>query len=585
MSMQPDNFLYFICLFTFALGGACYLFFTFRRSWIIWGNILMFLFCAIRISTEYAIHQIESYQVAVQVAAFHSIVITTVSYISWVCTYAYIRPLRQWRYEDLFHRIGATLLLFIYCLHMYPLSQRIVYHLLPEKIDGHWVFFTSIESQWLTFIYTVSIVFSIFMIFLFISDIVRTRKKIFFKSILLLSFLVIPSFLVYLFHSKSINTDYQIPNIGITYLIHTTIISWFCSDYRLFQNSFNNTTNDILNSIADLTVFTDLQLRTLFTNQSFTQYFGVEKHTIVELLLPYCTLNREQLNQELAQLIAKESLEKELTFNIHNQQYYFSIQAQAFYQMNQHLGYIFIMHNLTLLRKKERLLDRANQTKDRLFAIIGHDLRNPILSFRNIAGKVRYLLQQKDYTTLDLVSSEVEKQARILSHLTDNLLKWILRQKNILTYQPTAVSLLPIVSIVNNIFEEAAKEKGITINTSIPSDLEIYADYNTLSTIIRNLVDNAIKYSPVGSEINITALTTPDTTQLEIKDNGIGIPSDKLSDLFSLDAHKSTIGTAGEKGTGLGLYLIKELVELNKGQIKVKSQLTLGTTFQLIFPL
>lgn len=239
---------------------------------------------------------------------------------------------------------------------------------------------------------------------------------------------------------------------------------------------------------------------------------------------------------------------------------------------------------LDTIKAQKEELEQLNLTKDRIFAIIGHDMRRPVLAFRGIGKKINYLLKKQDYATLIRLGNEIEQEALALNQLTDNLLTWAILQKNMLSYRPQSVKIANIVSEISALFENTAKEKGIAISLSIPSQITAYADVNALYIIVRNLLGNAIKYTSKGDKVNITAKAHPQYTQLQITDTGVGIPQEKLKSIFRLQKDKSTVGTQGEKGTGLGLHLIHELVKLNSGRIKVNSKLEKGTTFKISLP-
>lgn len=141
-------------------------------------------------------------------------------------------------------------------------------------------------------------------------------------------------------------------------------------------------------------------------------------------------------------------------------------------------------------------LQQLNETKDRLFAIIGHDLRKPAIAFRGITKKVNYLLRKKDFTTLERLGAEIEQDAAGLSQLTENLLNWALTQRDVMPYQPTQLKLLPLLEDTAAPFQTALQNKHLDLEWAIPEDTVIFSDTNALSTIVRNLLDNAIKFTP-----------------------------------------------------------------------------------------
>ena len=165
----------------------------------------------------------------------------------------------------------------------------------------------------------------------------------------------------------------------------------------------------------------------------------------------------------------------------------------------------------------------------------------------------------------------------------DNLLNWALSQQGVLPYHPKPISIQQAGENIFNMFENNAKAKSITLNLQIEKHQRVFADEASLNTILRNLVSNAIKFTPEGGTVTLSTETKGDKIFININDTGTGISGEKLSKLFSLEK-VSNKGTFGEKGTGLGLTLVKELTELNKGSINVNSLLGKGSNFTLSLP-
>ncbi|MEM1328313.1 MAG: HAMP domain-containing sensor histidine kinase [Bacteroidota bacterium] len=233
------------------------------------------------------------------------------------------------------------------------------------------------------------------------------------------------------------------------------------------------------------------------------------------------------------------------------------------------MGYTFLLTDLTDIRQKENQLAELNATKDRLFAIIGHDLCKPSLAFRGIGKKVDYLLKKEDYSTLSQLTISLEKAAFSLNNLLDNLLNWALQQRNVLPYRPQPINVKAATAEIEQYFREVAATKDIQLAFDISEQTQVFADPNAFTTIVRNLVDNAVKFTPEHGEIKVTDEVQAKQVVLKVEDSGVGIALTELKDLFSLSGKKSRKGTQGEIGTGLGLTLVRELVRLNRDVIPI----------------
>lgn len=239
---------------------------------------------------------------------------------------------------------------------------------------------------------------------------------------------------------------------------------------------------------------------------------------------------------------------------------------------------------------KERLstqnlqLQQLNTTKDKFFGIIAHDIRSPIAALDGVGDQMNYYLKKEDKGKLERLAGRVDVTAKRLSSLLDNLLNWALLQQGVIPYHPRPIKVRELASQTMEMFENNAESKSIACNINIDKDLEVFGDESAMSTILRNLVSNAIKFTPHGGSVSISTEVKQDKVFIKINDTGTGISAEKISKLFTLDK-KSERGTAGEKGTGLGLTLVKELAELNRGSIQVTSHKDKGSSFIIALPL
>ncbi len=243
-----------------------------------------------------------------------------------------------------------------------------------------------------------------------------------------------------------------------------------------------------------------------------------------------------------------------------------------------------VLRRTETIRQQTEKLKEQDAVKSRIFAIVGHDLRKPAIAFRGITKKINYLIKKQDFDRIQGLGKNLEDNANALSKLTDNLLNWALTQRDVMPYQPREIQVLEIAEGVKEFFGAMLDDKQLQLRIEVPEYIYAYADQNALNTIIRNLVDNAIKYTPKEGTITIGAEAEEKFIKLFVKDTGVGIPSEKIQSIFELQKNKSEQGTQGEKGTGLGLHLVNELVRLNQGKIEVESTMHKGTMFLIYLP-
>ncbi len=226
-----------------------------------------------------------------------------------------------------------------------------------------------------------------------------------------------------------------------------------------------------------------------------------------------------------------------------------------------------------------------NQVKDKFFALVAHDLRTPLLSLGSVAKKVNYLLQRNRPEEVLLLGDSIELAVTAAHKLLDNLLGWAMVKVGQFPNHPSATPVMATIVDIFELFQIAAKTKGIKLNVD-PSarDKLVWCDSNAFSTILRNLIDNAIKYSPHGGKVEIRCRLLAGEVAIQVKDDGAGIPPAKLENIFTLSGNKGNDGTSKEKGTGLGLVLCHELATMNKGTIRVSSKVGEGAEFEIVLP-
>ncbi len=237
-----------------------------------------------------------------------------------------------------------------------------------------------------------------------------------------------------------------------------------------------------------------------------------------------------------------------------------------------------------LVDTNQRLIE-LNSTKDKFFSIIAHDIRNPLVSFKGLTELLTK--NYNDFTEEERLKfiHSMKNSAKHLYNLFENLLEWSRIQTNRTKFSPAPFNVNPIIEQVVTLMELSAQSKKIKVVNDLPKkDIEAFGDKQMFATILRNLVTNAIKFTPGNGEITISTIPGEEYVELSVKDNGVGIPNEDQSKLFRIDQHISKPGTKDEKGTGLGLILCKELVEKNSGQIWLESEEKKGSSFYFTFP-
>lgn len=229
---------------------------------------------------------------------------------------------------------------------------------------------------------------------------------------------------------------------------------------------------------------------------------------------------------------------------------------------------------------KNELLQAINAEKDKFFSIIAHDLRGPLSAFVAATQIITEEVQNMSIDEIREITNSMKSSATNIYSLLENLLEWSRLRRGGLDFVPVKLGLKSKVTSSVEVLYETAAKKDISIEISISEDLFISADNHMFEAIIRNLVSNAIKFTPEGGKIRIEAgIKEGHFAEVKIIDQGIGMSAELTRKLFQIDEKTSRPGTAGEPSTGLGLLLCKEFIEKNGGSISVESEVGKGSTF------
>jgi signal transduction histidine kinase len=236
------------------------------------------------------------------------------------------------------------------------------------------------------------------------------------------------------------------------------------------------------------------------------------------------------------------------------------------------------------LRQANEQLQELNASKDTFFSIIAHDLRGPLSSLHELTQHIEenldnYVLEElKELIVLQKASSET------LYKLLENLLTWSRVQRGVMPYQPQPINIRWFVARNIDLLTLHATKKRITLKNTVEDEVFVFADFNMVDTIIRNLVSNAIKFTEPGGAVTVSAQHHERFLEIAVADTGIGIEEEYLPTMFRIDTRYKRMGTADEEGSGLGLILCKEFVDKHHCGIWVESVVGKGTTFRFTLP-
>jgi signal transduction histidine kinase len=231
--------------------------------------------------------------------------------------------------------------------------------------------------------------------------------------------------------------------------------------------------------------------------------------------------------------------------------------------------------------KSRKTLKQTNKTKDLLFSIIGHDLRGAMGNIKQIAG----FIQSKDFHDREKFIAMLEQPTTASYNLLEDLLAWSRSISNNLNFNPELVNLHTILFTSMEMVRSAAQEKNITLQSKIPELLEVYADKNLVSALFRNLMSNAIKYTPNGGLVSVNYQFADGRTKISITDTGIGINSQQIKKIIDPSEFYTSYCTQNEKGSGLGLIICQEFAKVHGGTLYIESKPGQGSMFSFTLPL
>jgi PAS domain S-box-containing protein len=338
----------------------------------------------------------------------------------------------------------------------------------------------------------------------------------------------------------------------------------------------------------------DTRNRFTFINPATERIFGTDKGKMInKSLLQFVSVkNKGLITENFKKLNETETVSFELSINKAGSEVAsILVKATMLKQDNKNTGIFIVFNDITkfrtaedILLKSEKELQVSNAEKEKFFSIIAHDLKNPFHSILNLSD-----LLIKHYSTYDKEEVQtfikmIYESSRQAFNLLENLLHWSRARSGRMNLLSENVDLNSIITENICLLEVAAMEKNIKLTNSVRPRTFVQCDGNMISTVIRNIISNAIKFTRPAGKITITSREKTNTCEVSVTDTGVGISEENLGKLFRIDTHFSTTGTANEEGTGLGLILCREFVNLNNGSIRVASKPDKGSTFTIELP-
>jgi PAS domain S-box-containing protein len=360
---------------------------------------------------------------------------------------------------------------------------------------------------------------------------------------------------------------------------------------KISEEKYRYIFDNISDGIFLLEVTEDLRFRNLKMNASFIELNGIDRNSMVgkfiEDIMPagFITATIAKLRYCVEE---RCTLEEEIELELPNEKRIYQSTLIPIRNEEEKIHRIVgIIHDITTRKQaeddvelKNKQLIKLNAEKDKFFSIIAHDLRDPLSGFFVLADLMANNLKSLSMEEIHELSMNMRDSVIHISRLINNLFQWARVQQGSMPFSPEVMNLVGEVKECISTAIGSAKNKDIEINSDIPADLKVFADKNLLQTVIRNIVSNAIKFTPKGGIIHLSAKATPNRyIEISIRDTGIGMPKEMINNLFRIDVKINREGTEGEPTTGLGLLVCKEFIEMHGGKIWVDSEEGKGSTF------
>jgi len=353
--------------------------------------------------------------------------------------------------------------------------------------------------------------------------------------------------------------------------------------------------NIVLNSVNDMVGFTDREGKLLYISPSVEKILGWTPEERISLNgidlsheddIPTILSSVNQLNERNEVCFEYRCLTKSGSY------IWVENSVKLITNTNDKEKYlIFIARDIQKRKELEEQLARtseelsqSNQMKEKLLSLIAHDLQNPIFSIITLTSFVKSKLDSIQTSEIRDFISQINESAQNSYILLENLMLWDRVHRGALSLNPELIKVNKIVMDNLDLLKHQVTHKNLDFKCHIGDNLYIYADFYILDTIIKNIISNAVKYTPAKGKITVTASKTDGNVIIKIKDTGIGMSEEQQKYLFQADSRKRLNNLSTSHGSGLGLILCNELIAQYQGQITAESKVNKGSVFTITFP-
>jgi PAS domain S-box-containing protein len=355
-----------------------------------------------------------------------------------------------------------------------------------------------------------------------------------------------------------------------------------------------NALTQILDDAPLFIALADRDLNYLYVNREYVDFFNRPKSEIIGKNVSEI-IGEEAFKRAYPNMIKvlegqSRSFDNKV-INAAGEERIIETRYRPYYQDGSVEGIITIVIDVTERRKAEHSLmendarlRELNITKDKFLSILAHDLKSPFNSILGFSEMLKNEAKDLDIDTIKLYGGIIHSSAQHTFQLLENLLEWARSQQGLISFNPKAVFLNQLVLDELEGMKGHAGHKSIELESVIEGNVILTADENMLRTCLRNLIANAVKFTPRNGKVWVDARMGKGHVDISVSDNGIGMSRDTQERLFRIETSFSTRGTENEKGTGLGLILCQEFVHKHGGTIRVESSVGKGSTFILTIP-